>query len=273
MRLLEKLPLQKKFLSVILLTAGTALLLAWLAFALTAALKMKEDLHARLSTLTNATAFNLQAAMAFKDQGEARTILYSLKAENSITNACIFDRAQSGFVSIRLSGNDNDCTLSQYDQSFFTQHIHANQPITLDGEILGHLHIDADLGYHWQMLALYLLVMAVLALASLALATALGMRLLSQVTTPILQLAATAENISKNQDYTVRANVWSKDEIGTLVHSFNEMLAQIEARDAELARHREGLEQLIEARTTASCKRCSRSSKPRQVPFPGHDES
>ena len=250
MRLLEKLPLQKKFLSVILLSAGTALLLAWLAFAMTAALKMKEDLHARLSTLTNATAFNLQAAMAFKDQSEARTILYSLKAENSITSACILDRTQSEFVRIKLSGNDKECTLSRSDHSFFSQHVHADQSITLDGETLGHLHIDADLGHHWQMLALYLLIMACLALASLALATALGMRLLRQVTTPILQLAATAENISKDQDYTVRANVRSNDEIGTLVHSFNEMLAQIEARDAELARHREGLEQLIEARTS-----------------------
>lgn len=249
MPIYDRLPLHRKFLGIMLLSAGLALMLAWLAFALTAALKMQEDLHARLNTLANATAYNLQAVMAFGDHKEASAILHSLQAESSITNACIIDRKGSVFSRIHLSGKSISCGHMDSQKSLFAWKIHADEPILLEGERLGLLHIDADLTHNWRMLGLYLLVMAGLAIGALFIATALGMQLMRQVTAPILQLANTAENISRDQDYTVRAQVRSNDETGLLVRSFNDMLTQIEARDAELARHREGLEQLIEERT------------------------
>ena len=40
-----------------------------------------------------------------------------------------------------------------------------------------------------------------------------------------------------------------RDELGVLIDCFNEMLAQIQQRDAELIRHREHLEEEVQART------------------------
>ena len=67
---------------------------------------------------------------------------------------------------------------------------------------------------------------------------------------PIAGLAGLARRISLQRDYSLRAPAPPRDdEIGTLVAGFNEMLGQIQARDAELNTHRDELEQLVEART------------------------
>ena len=67
---------------------------------------------------------------------------------------------------------------------------------------------------------------------------------------PIAKLARTAKLVSAEKDYSVRAARQGNDELGLLVDSFNEMLAQIQSRDQELQRHRENLEEEVLKRTT-----------------------
>src|SRR5205085_1047186 len=61
----------------------------------------------------------------------------------------------------------------------------------------------------------------------------LSSRLQKVVSGPVLDLAATARDVSRKKDYSVRATKESHDEIGMLVDSFNEMLTQIQAADKE----------------------------------------
>src|SRR5207247_175581 len=51
---------------------------------------------------------------------------------------------------------------------------------------------------------------------------------------PLLQLSDTARVVSDKKDYSVRAQKHNEDEVGVLIDSFNEMLAQIQKRDLEL---------------------------------------
>jgi light-regulated signal transduction histidine kinase (bacteriophytochrome) len=62
-------------------------------------------------------------------------------------------------------------------------------------------------------------------------------------------LAASAQAISRDGDYSVRVPADRYDELGTLARSFNRMLEQIEHRDAELAASRDVLEQRVIERT------------------------
>jgi C4-dicarboxylate-specific signal transduction histidine kinase len=65
------------------------------------------------------------------------------------------------------------------------------------------------------------------------------------VTAPILRLAATAQKIAEDNDYSVRADKAGTDEVGTLTDAFNQMLAQIHAQDSALQiAHQELQEQL-----------------------------
>jgi len=68
---------------------------------------------------------------------------------------------------------------------------------------------------------------------------------------PLRGLLQTAELVRTRQDYAARVDVSGGDEIGQLGAGFNEMLGQIERRDAELRRHRQSLEDRVTERTRA----------------------
>lgn len=69
-----------------------------------------------------------------------------------------------------------------------------------------------------------------------------------QFTGPIEKLSREAEVIAQG-DYHSRVEVQTYDEIGDLGQQFNIMAESLEQREAEIAQHREHLEQMVQART------------------------
>jgi light-regulated signal transduction histidine kinase (bacteriophytochrome) len=69
------------------------------------------------------------------------------------------------------------------------------------------------------------------------------------VADPLLGLTATARDVSARQDYSLRATPHGRDEIGVLVTAFNDMLSQIERRDAQLLAATQLLEHRVAERT------------------------
>jgi signal transduction histidine kinase len=65
----------------------------------------------------------------------------------------------------------------------------------------------------------------------------------------VLALARTARAVATEKNYAVRVTRHANDEIGQLIDSFNEMLGQIELRDAALQKARDSLERRVEERT------------------------
>jgi two-component system chemotaxis sensor kinase CheA len=82
-------------------------------------------------------------------------------------------------------------------------------------------------------------------LLSLTLAVFLG----QGVQGSVRALTDAAEKVRSSRDFSVRARRMGDDELGMLTETFNEMLAGIQDRDAELVQHRSQLEQLVVART------------------------
>lgn len=249
MQRLADLPLRKKFQRILLVSGGAALVLALLAFATIATVKMRTDTQTRLETLAKITAFNSQAALAFGDTGEAGTLLQSLSADGSISQACILDARGRVFAQVRLNSSDTStCTASQ-SSSLFSRKLNLSQPIVLDKERLGSLHLQADISDLWFELLRYLLFFSLVAMVALVLAILLGKLLGRRMTDPILTLAALARDVSSKRNYALRAPVNSKDEVGQLTASFNDMLMQIELRDRELELQQQILEEQVEERT------------------------
>lgn len=62
-------------------------------------------------------------------------------------------------------------------------------------------------------------------------------------------LTEAAERVRSSRDFSIRARRASNDELGMLTETFNEMLAGMQSRDAELEQHRSHLERLVVART------------------------
>jgi len=96
---------------------------------------------------------------------------------------------------------------------------------------------------------------AELAFGVLFVSVVLALLIRRGITRSVVSLTSAAALVREKQDYSVRAVKVSKDELGSLTDAFNEMLANIQARDQELEGHRTNLEQLVAHRTAALQRR------------------
>jgi len=253
MNRLNQLPLHQKLRRILLWSAGLSLLAAWLAFAVISVVKLHGDTYLRLTTLARITTYNTEASLTFNDTQETANVLRSLRSDDSIVYACVFKSTGQPFA--EWSRAPVDAPLSQCTDrpdnrdAWLAGQLHLREPILLENEQIGFLHLDADIRPLWRELAVYMLILALLGVLALLLAAFLGLKLAKVVTEPILDLARTAEEVSSQKNYALRAHFSGNDEVGHLVDCFNEMLGQIETRDQELKQHREGLEQLVAQRT------------------------
>ena len=245
------LPLNKKLGRALLLTAGTALVLAFLALGAGVTYKLRSDMVSQLTTLTRAVALNLQAALAFGDQDGGVKTLASLRAHADIVYACVVNRDGGRFVEYRIKPSEKlRCDLDMAKFGWFSPQIALAAPIVLEGEPMGELRVVADATDTWLELAAFLAGLALLSAGALAAAMLVGRRFHAYLADPILGLADTAERISREKNYALRAHKTGNDEVGRLLDSFNAMVSEIQIRDDKLARHRDDLERQVEARTT-----------------------
>ena len=122
-------------------------------------------------------------------------------------------------------------------------------PVVLTGDTIGALDLTYSLAdIRAQTTRLWRL----LALTMLGTATAaawIAWRLQPIISTPLMALAEATRAVTRDRNYAIRAPRFGDDEVGELVDRFNEMLADLQQRDLDLAQHRELLERTVETRT------------------------
>lgn len=122
--------------------------------------------------------------------------------------------------------------------------------IVSDGEILGTVYLRADYELFDRVLD-YLGIAALVLASAMAIALVLVMWMQRFVTAPVLAIAQIAREVVDKRDYSRRATKQSADEVGTLVDSFNDMLAEIDRRTGELEASNTRLAAEVEERSRA----------------------
>jgi light-regulated signal transduction histidine kinase (bacteriophytochrome) len=85
---------------------------------------------------------------------------------------------------------------------------------------------------------------------SLLVAMLLSSSFRKSIAQPIIQLAETAQTVSRNRNYSVRVTrTGERNELAVLIDSFNEMLKEIQQRDDALQKAHDELEQRVSERT------------------------
>lgn len=240
--------IQKTLQLVLLITSCSALLLATVGFAVndwfTSREQMKERMRAQATIIGN----NSVAALMFNDEQSAAKTLATLESESDIVGAVLFTAGGMSFAHYRrdVTNGENMQLESAGDLS---GRIFVQAPIRYDGEVIGSIQLIADNSGWLQQQLFRLGTVFGLFIISLVVALLFAQRLQRVVTEPVLALAGTARRISKRRDYSLRAEKLSRDEIGVLVDDFNEMLNQIQVRDAELQKNHAHLEEKVLSRT------------------------
>jgi two-component system sensor histidine kinase BarA len=132
---------------------------------------------------------------------------------------------------------------------FSSRSIEINVPVVFRGETVGSLRLIADTADLGTRIRAAIGVTGAGALAALLLALGLALRLQGAITAPLRALTGAMSRVSRDHDYSVAMPARTQDEIGVMVDGFNAMIADIRDRDERLARHREGLEREVAART------------------------
>jgi PAS domain S-box-containing protein len=251
MQILQTMSIRRKQTLIIMLTSSLALLLACAAFIFYDSLTFRRELSQRVTILADAIGNNCAGAIDFNDPKTAEDTLAALRADDSIVSACVYSNDGHVFAVYKRD------TASVFvppaarvaGEEFTGNELHLFRVIKQGGVTTGTIFVVSDLKDISARLASYIEILGIVFLTALLAALLLSSRLQRLVSSPILSLARVARTVAQDKNYSLRAKKQNDDEIGQLVDGFNEMLVQIQQRDAALQAARGGLERRVEERT------------------------
>ena len=243
--------IQRKLMTVILLTTGAVLLLTCTVFFIYEYITYRDIKKTQLTTLGKIVAANSTAALAFDSKEDAAEILQALKAEKNIVAACLYDNEGHPFSAYSNQPSESDFpdTIGADGYLFKDGYLQGFQPVVQNEKRLGTLYLKTNLTDLYNRFRLYGLIAFIFISIAFLFAWFLSRLLQKKITKPILKLAETARIISDQGDYSVRASGGSNDEVGLLKDSFNQMLSQIEAQNEEITSLNQNLEKKVKERT------------------------
>src|SRR5882724_8385997 len=225
-----------KVMSAIMVTSITVLLFTCAAFITYEFVSFRSTMARSLETRADILAANATAAVAFRNELDARELLASLRKDPHIVDACLYDKDGRVFATYPETAPPASFPAAPPRQgyAFESSHLVIFQPVVQEDRWLGTLYVRSDLLAINERYRLYaILVLSILG-GSILLAFALSNSLQKRISKPILDLAAVVRQISERREYSARAEKRSDDELGFLTDAFNDMLAQIQQRDGSL---------------------------------------
>jgi signal transduction histidine kinase/CheY-like chemotaxis protein len=227
--------LQAKLVSVVLLTTLVALVVAlgaMIAYDLRAyhqAWVNDMGTQAELIGQTSATA------LTFDDAKVATSNLALLRSRPQVRAAAVYDAQGKLFATYTADDNGpasyparpepDDVRVQQHELVVFRRVVER-------GATVGTVYLRADYELYDRVGSYAGIALAVLVVA-MGVAWLTSMRLQQRVTRPILAIGTIAREVVQQRDYSRRAEKMSDDEVGSLVESFNNMMAEIEHRTHE----------------------------------------
>lgn len=238
MKFLSRLPLARKLILTMMATSTAALLVACVSFLSYDVISLRHDIASHLNSLADMTGANVAAALTYNDPKSADLVLQALLAEPHIVAARVYDARGHAFASYRrtvavpiaLLPN----VLPEIGSNLERDHVTECHAIMFDGESIGSVYLVSDLLEIQRRKRRFVIFVLILMAASSAAAFLVAIPLKRLISRPIVELLVAIKMVSRGKDFTIRAPKYANDELGSLVDGFNEMLGEIEKRDASL---------------------------------------
>jgi signal transduction histidine kinase/CheY-like chemotaxis protein len=232
--------------------AGLALLLGLTSIVTYDLLSYRQQITDGIANYADYLAASAQTAAAFDDRPTAVDILSALENEPQVVTAVIF--RNDGTVLASYARDVSESTPRAppriaENPGFFDPYHEHERKLELAGERVGLLYLRRDLSDVRERFAGLVLVGVLVLLIALLVTSVTASLIARALSRPVDELARVAEAVSKSRDYRVRAKRLTGGELGVLTDGFNEMLRQVERRNAELQSARDELEERVERRT------------------------
>ena len=260
MRWFADLPIQRKLRVAIVMPAAIAFLIAMGIHVAGEWSHFRTEVRDRATALARFVGANTAVAMQKHDERRAYEVLLALRHEPFVSTAEIFLPDGSRLGGYRssitseeleahhaapLDGFDPSAVRQVLDASFLTLTV----PVEADHRLAGYVRIQTPLAPLYADVRDYAWLALLVMVAAVILGYLIVARLEHRISGPIVNLAKTMKRVSLEEDYTLRVESNSLDEVGSLIDGFNQMLTRMRERDTRLEKYRQFLEQQVAERT------------------------
>jgi PAS domain S-box-containing protein len=254
--MLRDLSISRKLTWTNVLVSGAALFLACASFIGYDLVTFREATVYNLSIQAQITGSNAVSALLFDDQNSAEKTLSALRASPNIISAGILTLDNRPFATYSRDKVASPPLLPKLPAGQPETHQFGGGAVLLvrsiefEGKPTGIIYIQSGTQTLYARLRLYVEISAIVLAVSLLAALLISPIFQREIARPIIRLAEIAQQVSRDQIYSVRAApAESRNEISVLVEAFNGMLSQIQERDGALQKAHDELERRVEDRT------------------------
>ncbi|MHC8409942.1 sensor histidine kinase [Pseudomonas sp. Hz4] len=238
---LENLPVGQKLLAALLVLLTTVLLVANLTFISAAYYISQESMAPQaLQTIGRLVSNPSLVSEALQSPQSAQRLLNELNSYSPLRSAALYDG--KGERLAQLHGDQLKLPERyRHIESWQATEFRSNQLITLPrpGTAPGHLLLVASSELPMAFYTGTLTASLGILIFSVLLWLVIARQIKRLITRPIHQLEELSRQVTREENYALRASRGNHDEIGSLAEAFNTMLSRIEAREQQLKRARD----------------------------------
>jgi len=211
----------------------------------------KDDVSKTAETMADMLAANIAPALLFGDEDAAMDAFVILIDNPDISAAVAFDNDQNVIADYPAGIASSLSVKRDYSigKKINNKYLEIVKPVRLYNNEVGTIWLQFKLDVLYERLQAYKNIFLISFLVSLAFAIFLIVIIHRVFEKPMQLLMEAAEQVTKERNYRKRIKHTRKDEVGTLLNAFNNMMQVIEERDKQLLEHSENLEQIVEIRT------------------------
>lgn len=245
--------IRRKFISIAFMAIGAAMLVAILLSTAIQWSMLRAEQVKSLFVQASVIAQNGAVELVSNDRNAAGKTLNSLAAIDDIEFAEILDKNGNDFAlylrpGVAMPRHQHLASKSEFHIETI-KYIEVSIPIISKREQLGWIHVRSSVVPVYIKLSIILLSTIGTTTVACGIAVLILLRLLPAIIDPLQYLVHLTNKVSLDNDFSLRAEVYNKDEIGILANGFNTMLAHIQKRDTALLQYRQHLEEEIVQRT------------------------
>ncbi len=256
----KKLSISGKLTLVTMAVSAVALLVACFVLVAYDINSFRQKLKGDLAIVADGIMNNASAAIQFDDATKGQEILSALRAYPHVEYAFILKNGKI-LASTDLTGAETRASYNRPDVTgaalppalvvgdrfegpvLLPSHLMLSREVKYDDGTKGGVFIRTDMRELIERLLDYARIMAAVFTFALLVAFLLAQRLQRLISGPIRYLTDIESRVTREKDWSLRATRQTDDELGVLIDNFNEMLVQIQTRDAELNLAKEAAEQ------------------------------
>jgi two-component system NtrC family sensor kinase len=251
MKSFNDLSITTKLSLLVLFASGVALTLATACFVWNDLSMIRSSKVEQISTVAEVLGSNSTPHIKFEGDKEATELLTCLRRQPEVVFACIYNDKGIPFALYR---NDNSedvipSTPPPVGTQFSENGLDVVHKIEENGQLIGTIYLHSNLDQIHEQIMRYVVIVAGMIVISLVISTFFASRFQRVISTPLLKLAETAMEISKERNYSIRVTKTANDEIGILYDQFNTMLEQIQTSETAIQQANDQLEMKIRQRT------------------------